>query len=149
MSFTFCLSYFSQFLWKIVQAFIKSIYNIYLSSLHTFTNQAFKPSWSMHSNESYPSKNHGKHIIITIMTAPPTKEKKTCFIVLSAVMLCYQMEHEGMDRGLCFHSQDPFHGFFLLPFPNLQAASCQSTMDHICLLLVVSAKPIYTLAIYI
>lgn len=93
-----------------------------------------------------PQRNHGKHIILTMMTAVPTEEgKKKLSVVLSAAMLCYQMECEGLDRGFWFHFQDLFHSFILLPFPNHQAASCQSPIHHICLQLVVSAKSLYTL----
>lgn len=119
---------------------------VFISLLSThlpikLSNQASRCTVMSH----IPQRNHGKHIILTMMTALPTEEKKTHSVVLSAAMLCNQMKCEGLDRGLWFHSQDLFHGFFLLPFPNLQAASCQSPMHNICLQLEVSAKPLYTL----
>lgn len=90
-------------------------YTIYHSSLQTYADHANIISHIPHSYDSTSK-----------------RWEKTLSVVLSGSMLCYQMEREGLDRGLWFHFQDHFHVIFLLLFFILHAASCQSPMDPIC-----------------
>lgn len=70
------------------------------------------------------------------------RREKSLSVVLSAAVLCYQMEREGLDRDSGFHFQHLFHVMFLLLLSVLHAASCRSAMDPVCPQMEVSDKPL-------
>lgn len=59
-----------------------------------------------------------KHIVHNVRPSDVSgEEQMICSEVLSALVLWYQMEHEGLDRGLWFHFCIPFMALSCRYFP--------------------------------